>query len=111
MTQKQISGILKQDTIQVSYHKRSEEIQNNIKEIDKIFWQNPRKDMMQLKRQIIKLRAQYQNTENLYEETVIIERIKLIKEHISDKMKKNRSRRIIKAVQQIKSNVVNGGTI
>ena len=61
MTQKQISGILKQDTIQVSYHKRSEEIQNNIKEIDKIFWQNPRKDMMQLKRQIIKLRAQYQN--------------------------------------------------
>ena len=67
--------------------------------------------MMQLKRHRIKLRAQYQNTENLYEKTVIIERIKLIKEHITDKMKKNRSRSIIRAVLQIKSNVGNGGTI
>ena len=41
--------------------------------------------------------------------TVIIERIKLIKEHVIDKMKENRSRRIIKVAQQIKSNVDNGG--
>ena len=111
LTQKQIRGILKKDTIQVSYHKWLEEIQNNNKEIDKIFWQNRRIDMMQLKRHRIKLRAQYQNTENLYEKTVIIERIKLIKEHITDKMKKNRSRSIIRAVLQVKSNVGNGGTI
>ena len=57
------------------------------------------------------MRAQYQNTENIYEKTVIIERIKLIKEHITDKMKENRSRRIIKVAQQIKSNVDNGGKI
>ena len=42
------------------------------------------------------MRTQYQNTENVYKNTVIIERIKLIKEHITDKMKENRSRRIIK---------------
>ena len=66
---------------------------------------------MQLKRQRKKLRAQYQNTKNIYEKTVIIERIKLIKEHITDKMKENRSRRIIKVAQQIKSNVDNGGKI
>ena len=57
------------------------------------------------------MRAQYQNTENIYEKTVIIERIKLIKEHITDKMKENRSKKIIKVAQQIKSNVDNGGRI
>ena len=111
LTQKQINGILKKDTIQVSYDKWSEEIQNNIKEVEKIFRQNPRKDTMQLKIQRKKLRAQYQNTENIYEKAVIIERTKLIKEHIADKMKENRARRIIKVAQQIKSNVDNGGKI
>ena len=77
MTQKQISGILKKDTIQVSYDKWSEEVQNNIKEVEKFCRQNPRNDIMQLKRQRKELRAQYQNTENIYEKTVIIERIKL----------------------------------
>ena len=99
LTQTQISGILKKDTIQESYDKWSEEVQNNIKEVEKICRQNPRKDIMQLKRQRKKLRAQYQNTENIHEMTVIIERIKLIKEHIIDKMKENRSRRIIKVAQ------------
>ena len=111
MPQKQINGILKKDTIQVSYDKWSEEVQNNIKEVEKIFKQNSRKDIMQLKRQRKKLRAQYQNTENIYEKTVIIERIKLIKEHMTDKMKENRSKGIIKVAQQIKLNVDNGGKI
>ena len=66
---------------------------------------------MQLKRQRQKLCAQYQNTENVYEETVTIEWIKIIKEHITDKIKENRSRRIIKVVQKIKSNVDSGGKI
>ena len=111
LTQKQINGILKKDTIQVSYDKWSEEVQNNIKEVEKICRQNPKKGIMQLKRQRKKLRAQYQNTKNIYEKTVIIERIKLIKEHITDKMKENRSRRIIKVAQQIKSIVDNEGKI
>ena len=57
------------------------------------------------------MRAQYQNTENIYEKTVIIQRIKLIKEHITDKMKENRSRRIIRVAKQIKSNANNAGKI
>ena len=80
LTQEQISGILKKDTIQVSYNKWSEEVHNNFKEVEKIFTQNPRKDIMQLTRQRKKMRAQYQNTENIYERTIIIDRIKLIKE-------------------------------
>ena len=105
LTQKQLSGIIKQDTIQISYDKWSEEVQSNINEVKKFFRQNPRKDIMQLKRKRKKLRAQYQNTENIYEKEVKIEIIKLIKEHITDKMKENRSRRIIKVEQKIKSNV------
>ena len=53
--------MLKKDTVQVSYDKWSEYVQNNIKEVYKIFRQNPRKDIMKLKRQRKKLRAQYQN--------------------------------------------------
>ena len=51
LTQMQISGILKRNTIQVSYYKWSEEIQRNITEVEKIFRQNPRKDIIQVKRQ------------------------------------------------------------
>ena len=46
MTQKQISGILKKDTFQVSYDKWSEEFKNNMKEVEEIFRKNPRKDTM-----------------------------------------------------------------
>ena len=74
----QRSGILKKATIQESYDKWSEELKNNITQVEKITRQNPRKGKMQLKRQRRKLRAQYQNTENIYEKTLIIERIKLI---------------------------------
>ena len=51
LTQMQISGILKRNTIQVNYYKWSEEIQRNITEVEKIFRQNPRKDIIQVKRQ------------------------------------------------------------
>ena len=57
---------------------------------------------MQLKGQREKLRTQYQKKESAYENTVIIGRIKLIKGHITSKMKENRSRIIIKISQQIK---------
>ena len=66
---------------------------------------------MQLKRQQKKMRAQFQYKENIYEKIVIIERIKLTKEYITHKMRENKSRRIIKEAQQIKSNIDNGGKI
>ena len=45
------------------------------------------------------------------DKTVIKERTKLIQEHITDKMKENRIRILLKVAQQIKSNVNNGGKI
>ena len=45
---------------------------------------------MELKRQKKKLRKQYQNAENVYEnKIIIIERFKLIKVRITNKMKEN----------------------
>ena len=46
LTETQISGVLKKDTVQESYNKWSGEVQNNIKEVEKICRQNPRKDIM-----------------------------------------------------------------
>ena len=40
-----------------------------------------------------------------------LERIKAIKEHITDKLKENRSTKIIKVAQQIKSKLDNGRKI
>ena len=62
MTQKHISGVLKKDPVQVSDDKWSEKVQNSIKEVGKIFRQNPRKHIMQLTRQRKKLKTQYQNS-------------------------------------------------
>ena len=62
LTQKQICEIIKKDTNQESYDKWSEEVQN-MKEVENIFRQNPRKDIIKLIRRRKKLRTQYQNTE------------------------------------------------
>ena len=91
MGQKQIKELLKKDTILESYDELSDEVQNNIKEVEKIFMQNSRKDIIQLQKQRKRLRAQYEDTENVYND---------IKEAITDKIKENRIRRIIKVAQQ-----------
>ena len=53
----------------------------------KIFMENRRMNIMQLKRLRKKqIGRKISNTENVYEKTVIIERIKIIKEHITNKM-------------------------
>ena len=51
MGQKQIKELLKKDTILESYDELSDEVQNNIKEVEKIFMQNSRKDIIQLQKQ------------------------------------------------------------
>ena len=91
MGQKQIKELLKKDTILESYDELSDEVQNNIKEVEKIFMQNSRKDIIQLQKQRKRLRAQYEDTENVYND---------IKEAITDKIKENRIRRIIKVARQ-----------
>ena len=91
MGQKQIKELLKKETILESYDEWSDEVQNNIKEVEKIFMQNSRKDIIQLHKLRKRLRVQYEDIENVYND---------IKEAITDKIKENRIRRIIKVAQQ-----------
>ena len=50
LTQKQMSGTLKKDTIQVSFDKWSDDVQNKIKEVEKILRQNPRENINAIKK-------------------------------------------------------------
>ena len=57
------------------------------------------------------MREEYSTTVELQEKILILERIKILKEHITEKYKKGRSKRINRIAQQIQENVNNGGKI
>ena len=100
---------MKKDIIQESYDKWSEEVQNNIREIQKIFTGNPRKDIMQLKRQ-----EKTENTISDMENALLWEdgHGRKNKTHNRTHNRQNsRDKRIIKVAQQIKSNIGNEGKI
>ena len=58
-----------------------------------------------------RLREEYSTTIELHEKILILERIKILKEHITEKFKEGRSKRINRITQQIRENVNNGGKI
>ena len=100
---------MKKDIIQESYDKWSEEVQNNIREIQKIFTGNPRKDIMQLKRQ-----EKTENTISDMENALLWEdgHSRKNKTHNRTHNRQNsRDKRIIKVAQQIKSSIGNEGKI
>ena len=57
------------------------------------------------------MREEYSTTEELHEKILILERIKTLKEHITEKYKEVRSKRINRIAQEIRENVDNGGKI
>ena len=57
------------------------------------------------------MREEYSTTIELQEKILILERIKILKEHITEKYKEGRSKRINRIAQQIRENVNNGGKI
>ena len=58
-----------------------------------------------------KLRKEFQAETNYYNKKQIIERIKRIREHIIDKLKKSRGNKVRKIADSIKRNVDNGSKI
>ena len=70
-----------------------------------------RKDVKELIRIQKELRKEFQAETNYYNKKQIIERIKMIKEHIIDKQKESRGNKIIKIADSIKRNVNNGSKI
>ena len=57
------------------------------------------------------MREEYSTTVELHEKILILERIKTLKEHITEKYKEGRSKRINRIAQEIRENVTNGGKI
>ena len=67
--------------------------------------------MKELIRMRKKLRKEFQAETNYYNKKQIIERIKRIREHIIDKLKKSRGNKVHKIADSIKRNVDNGSKI
>ena len=72
---------------------------------------NTRKDIKELQKIHKRLREEYSTTVELHEKILILERIKTLKKHITEKYKEGRSKRINCIAQEIKENVDNGGKI
>ena len=56
------------------------------------------------------MREEYSTTVELHEK-ILLERIKTLKEHITEKYKEGRSKRINRIAQEIRQNVDSGGKI
>ena len=72
---------------------------------------NPRKDIKELQKIHKSLREEYSTTVELHEKILILERIKTLKEHITEKYKEGGSKRVHCMAQEIRENVDNGGRI
>ena len=57
------------------------------------------------------MREEYSTTVELHEKILILERTKTLKEHITEKYKEDKSKRINLIAQEIRENVDNGGKI
>ena len=97
--------------LQESYNKWSIAIENSIKTVQKTRKKNPRKDIKKLQKIPKRLREEFSTTEELHEKILILERIKTLKEHITEKYKEVRSKRINRIAQEIRENVDNGGKV
>ena len=57
------------------------------------------------------MREEYSTAIELHEKILILERIKILTEHITEKFKESRSKRINRITQERRENVDNGGKI
>ena len=64
------------------------------KTVQKTKTKNPRKDIKELQKIPKRLRKEYSTTVELHEKMLILERIKIWKEHITEKYKDGRSKKI-----------------
>ena len=106
-----VSKLLKSGDLQESYNKWSIAIETSIKTVQKTKTKNTRKDIKELQKIRKRLREEYSTTEELHEKILILERIKTLKEHITEKYKEGRSKRINRIAQEIRENIDNAGKI
>ena len=107
-----ISQILEQGELQESYNKWAEAVENEIKKVEQTRkGKNPRKDIRILQQKRRQLRKEIKNSKSKYDKSILLERIKILKEHIIDKLRDGRAKKIEKIAESIKNNIDNGGKI
>ena len=106
-----VSKLLKLGYLQESCNKWSIATENSIKTVQKTRTKNPRKDIKELQKIRKRFREEFSTTEELHEKILILERIKTLKEHITEKYQEVRSKRINRIAQEIRGNVDNRGKV
>ena len=99
--ERQISKIIKKGTLQESYNKWTEEVEDAIKQVQKTVRKNPRKDIRELQKIRKNLRIKIRNTTDACEKIILKARLKLLKEHITDKIKESWSNQIKQIAESI----------
>ena len=105
--ERQISKIIKKGTLQESYNKWTEEVEDAIKQVQKTVRKNPRKDIRELQKIRKNLRIKIRNTTDACEKRILKDRLKLLKEHITDKIKESRGNQIKQIAESISNNIDN----
>ena len=109
--EKEISKILDKEELQESYKTWVYEVENTIKQVEKIKIKNARKDIRKIQQKGKKLRIELKTTKNKLEKHILLQRVRFMKEHIIDKLKESRAAKILKAAESRKNNVDNEGKI
>ena len=85
--ERQISKIIKKGTLQESYNKWTEEVEDAIKQVQKTVRKNPRKDIMELQKIRKNLRIKIRNTTYTCERRILKDRLKLDRHNRQNKRK------------------------
>ena len=80
-----------------------------MKQVGDIKSRNPRKGIRKIQQKRKKLRMELKITKNTLEKRILLERLEILKQYITDKLKKARATKISKVAESIKNNIDNGG--
>ena len=95
--EKEVNQILDNGELQENYITWVDEVENTIKQVVKMKIKDPRQDMHKIQQKRKKLKMKLKTPKNKLEKHILLERVKILKEHITDKIKENRATRITKA--------------
>ena len=109
--EKEIHKMLEKGELQDSYNTLVDEVENTKKQAEEIKIKNPRKDIRKIQQKRKKLRMELKTTKNKLEKHILLQRAKILKEHMIEKLKESRATKILKVAESIKNNVDNGGII
>ena len=89
----------------------TEDVGNAIKQVVKTVRKSPRKDERELQMIRTNLRITIRNITDACEKRIFKDRLKLLKEHITDKIKEDKGNRIKRIAESISNNTDNGKKI